>query len=63
MCYYLAIGDLLWVIVFLVVVIRYGLLCGEWWYFLMCFVARVVIFLGYFLASGGNFYVLWCGNW
>jgi len=24
-------GDLLWIIVWRVVVICYGLLCGEWW--------------------------------
>ena len=39
-------GNLLWVIVWGVVVICYGKFCGECWYFIM----------GYSLASGVIFY-------
>ena len=58
-------GDLLWVIAWGVVVIFYGLLCGEWWEFVM----------GYCVASSGNllWIILWrvvvicygllCGEW
>jgi hypothetical protein len=44
-------GNLLWVIVWGVVENCYGLLCGEWWEFVM----------GYFVASGGN--LLWFIVW
>jgi len=36
-----------------VVVFCYGLLCGEWWYFVM----------GYCVGSSGIFNGLLCGEW
>jgi len=44
-------GNLFWVIVWRVVLFCYGLLCVEWWYFVM----------GYCVASGGN--LLWVILW
>ena len=44
-------GNLLWVIVWRVVVICCGLLCGEWW----------CLFVGYCVESGGN--LLWVIVW
>jgi hypothetical protein len=44
-------GNLLWVIVWRVVVNFYGLLCGEWWQFGM----------GYCVVSVGN--LLWVIVW
>ena len=44
-------GNMLWVTEWRVVVICYGLLCGEWWQFVM----------GYCVVSGGN--LLWVIVW
>ena len=44
MCYCVASGGNLWVIVWRVVVICYGLFCGEWWLFVLV----------YYVASAGN---------